>query len=80
MPTRASCKVEGEGKLQKPRFFVPKQPYRKFHGTVFYGKQEMHLINNEVGRLERRQGAIAEDRSLDGGWAFPAGRGQHPAQ
>lgn len=40
----------------------------------------MYLINNEVGRVERRQGAIAEEGRLDGGWAVPAGRRQHLVQ
>lgn len=40
----------------------------------------MYLINNEVGRAVRRQGAIAEEGRLDRGWTFLAGRRQHLVQ
>lgn len=40
----------------------------------------MYLINNEVGRAVRRQGAIAEEGRLDGGWTFLTGRKEHPVQ
>jgi hypothetical protein len=40
----------------------------------------MYLINNEVSRAMRRQGAIAEEGRLDKGWTFLARRRQHPVQ
>lgn len=42
----------------KPRFLVPKYPYRKLSGTIFHGKQETCLINNKPGR------AVSKTRNL----------------
>lgn len=36
-------------KFQKPRFLVPKYPYRKLRGTIFHGKQETSLTDKKLG-------------------------------
>lgn len=54
----------------KPRFLVPKYPYRKLSGTIFHGKQETCLINNKPGGVVSKTSNVCREGNADGAGAL----------